>query len=183
MSNYIFWVPMREREFPLLHLRDRQKLNMSQQCALAAEKANSLLGCVKGSRASSLGEMIIPFHSALVKLRLEFYAQFCLPQYKKDINKLQGPRSWLGLEHLPFEEMLRELGLFSLEKEVALGGDVAAASPVPMGRLARRQGFGAWRDDERLDVRRNSFPMRTVRQWNRLSREVMQSLSLEIAKT
>lgn len=34
----------------------------------------------------------------------------------------------------------------------------------------------------RLDGRKNSFSMRTVRQWNIPPREVMQSLSSEIAK-
>ena len=28
-------------------------------------------------------------------------------------------------------------------------GGTNSTSPVPMGRLAKRQGFGAWRDDER----------------------------------
>lgn len=44
------------------------------------------------------------------------------------------------------------------------------------GHILKHEGF-------RLGVRRNSFPMRTVRQWNRLPREVMQSLSLETDKT
>ncbi|KAJ7401312.1 hypothetical protein BTVI_97216 [Pitangus sulphuratus] len=97
-----------------------EKLNMTEQLAIAAQKANQILGCMKISVVSGSREEILPPYFALVRSSWECCVQLWSPQHKKDDNLLDVHRrvtkTTRGLEHLSYEKRQRELELCSLEK-------------------------------------------------------------------
>ncbi|KAK4829723.1 hypothetical protein QYF61_006184 [Mycteria americana] len=102
--------------------------------------------------------------TVLQRPHLEYCIQLWDPQYKKDMDLLEWVQKKVtkmvrGLEHLSYEERLRELG-----------------------DRTRSSGFKLKEGSFRLNIRKKFFTIRVVRHWNRLPREVVDAPSLEVFK-
>ena len=97
------------------------RLSNGMQCQSAANKANRILACIKKGINSRDKTIILPLYKTLVQPHLEYAVQLWALVLRKDVLKMEGVQRRAtklikGLEDISYEERLRALNLFSLEK-------------------------------------------------------------------
>ena len=101
-----------------------------------------------------------------------------------------------GLENLPYEERLKEIGLFSLENK-RLRGDSITVFQYLKGSYKEDRGLlftrshmektrGNWyklhRKRFHLNIKKKLFTVRTINHWNNFPRDVVEFPLLEVLK-
>uniref|UniRef100_A0A8C3F4S5 Reverse transcriptase domain-containing protein n=1 Tax=Chrysemys picta bellii TaxID=8478 RepID=A0A8C3F4S5_CHRPI len=167
-----------------------RKMTMSRQCDMAMKKANAVLGCIRRGISSRDKEVLVPLYKALVRPHLEYCVQFWSPMFKKDEIKLErvqrrATRMIRGMENLPYERRLEELGLFTLTKR-RLRGDMVALFKYIRGINTREgeelfqlstkvdtrtKGYKLAVGKFRLEIGRRFLTIKGVKFWNSLPRE------------
>jgi len=66
-----------------------KKLYARHQYVITAQKASSILGCVKRGVASREKEVIVILYCAFMRLHLEYCVQACGPQYMDNVELLE----------------------------------------------------------------------------------------------
>jgi len=177
-----------------------KKLDVSHQCALAAQKANCILGCIKRSAASRSREgILLPLCSGetspgVLRPVLECPAQeghgpvgVEPEEGHKNDQRAGVPLLWGKAERVwavqPGEEKAVGTPYSSLSvPEGAYRKDRENFFSKTCCDRTRSNWFKLREDRFRLDIRKNLFTMRVVKHWHRLPREVVGAPSVETFK-
>ncbi|KAK4830069.1 hypothetical protein QYF61_008407 [Mycteria americana] len=150
-------------------LRDMNAKDRSQQCVLAAKKANGILGCIRQSIASRSREVILPLYSALCKRDIDIVERVQRKATKDD------KRTGASL----LESSGDLINVYKYLKGGYKENGVRLFSVVPSDWT---RGYGHKLKHRRfpLNIRKHFFTVYCSEHWHRLPREVMRSPTLEI---
>ena len=153
-----------------------RRVKTCQQCAQVAKKGSGILACIRNGVVSRTREVILPPVLGTGEASPRVLCSVLAPRYRKDIEVLEqvqrkAPRLVKGLENMPYEERLKELGLFSLGKR-RLRGDLIALFQYLKGAYSesrvgltgdRMRGSSLKLCQFSLDIRKNLFTERVIK--------------------
>ena len=175
-------------------------IKFSDQCAVAARKANRILGLIRRNILHKSKDVILRLYKSLVRPHLEYCVQVWSPYLKKDVLLLEkvqkrATKMISELRHLSYEQRLHKLGLISLEKR-RIRGDLIQAfkiikgiDKVNMSKFFTMSVAGSTRGNKfkfskkrtRLELR-NFFSQRVVNAWNKVPDKVIDVTSVNAFK-
>ena len=176
-------------------------MKVSEQCGIAASKANQVLGMIRRNITYKDKSFIVPLYKAIVRPHLEYCIQAWSPYLRKDIDmleKIQRRATKLipGLRDLRYEERLKECGLTTLETRRLRGDQIEVFKilngyenidsniffEIKESKITRGHNYTLVKKQSRLDVRKYSFSQRTINVWNKLSTDYVHASSVNMFK-
>ena len=178
-----------------------RSLKVGTQVDKVVKKAYGVLAFIGRGIEFRSRDIMLQLYKTLVRPHLEYCVQFWSPHYKKDVEALERvqrrfTRMLPGMVGRSYEERLRDLRLFSLERR-RLRGDLIETYKMIRGldrvdseSLFPRMGMSTTRghsfklrgDIYRTDVRGRFFTQRVVKVWNALPATVVDSPTLRAFK-
>ena len=176
-------------------------LKSSKHCSSAAKKANRMLEMISRTVSYKTKFNVLKLYNAFVRPHLEYAVQFWSPYLRKDINKLEkvqrrATKLIPSLRNKSYENRLRELNLYSLEKR-RLRGDMIEVWKIMKGKeninrgslftieehgVTRSNGFKIIGKRFNTEIARNFFTYRVVNEWNKIPYNVINCETLDTFK-
>jgi len=172
-------------------------LKVRNQCSQACAKANKMLGIIKRSFVLKSTDVMLNLYKTMVRPHLEYCISAWSPHYVKDkelIEKVQHrfTRMIPGIQHLPYTDRLKQLGLWSLEErrnradliEVFKMAHGFSKTPlhalfhVDTTRITRGHCFKLSKYRCNKDVRKFFFSNRVITRWNMLHEDTVITTSI-----
>ena len=163
--------------------------------------ANKIAGFIGRAFDYKSEKVILTLYNSLVRPHLEYCVQFWSPYFRKDVDKLERVQRRVTkmiprLRNKPYDERLKELGLFSLSKR-RLRGDLIEIFKMFRGldnvnihdylnvderNITRSNGYKIVGKHFRSEEAKHYFFNRVVNVWNSLPAQVVDSGTLETFK-
>ena len=201
-NKRLFYTPLTEiTEERDLGITVTNNMKSSQQCLQAYNKANKVLGVINRSIVYKKKDVLVKLYKSLVRPHLEYCTAAWSPHYGKDKGLLERiqhrfTRMVPGLKHLPYEQRLIQLRLWTLE-ERRVRADLIEVYKMVNGMSGirfdsffeydpngRTRGHSKKLRKKRFntDLRKHFFTDRIINIWNALDDRTVTSATLNSFK-
>lgn len=198
LKNKTMDITIKEKDLGITISND---LKFSDQCNIAYNKANKILGMVSRNFSYKTKETVKLLYTSMVRPHLEYAVQFWSPHYQKDIEKLErvqhrATKMIPEIRSKPYSERLKDLDLYSLEKRRARGDmiqtykilkgfdkvDTESMFKLDHESNTRGHHLKLKKRSVNLDIGKYTFANRVVNDWNTLTPKVVNSPSINSFK-